>query len=146
MGYKRSIKKIKKIALERIDILMNLAEEAYRKGRLDRMRRYIELSRRIAMKVRVHFPKKWKRRICKRCLTILIYGENCKVRTVSDKNCPHVAIKCLNCGNVIKIPMVREKKLKRRLKRMMKDSNLSSISKNNNDYNDIDYNNKLMIK
>ncbi|GBF36341.1 MAG TPA: ribonuclease P protein component 4 [Methanothermococcus okinawensis] len=124
MGYsrRRKIKKIKKIALERIDILMNLAEEAYRKGRLDRMRRYIELSRRIAMKVRVHFPKKWKRRLCKKCLTILIYGENCKVRTVSDKNCPHVAIKCLNCGNVIKIPMVKEKKLKRRLKRMIKSS------------------------
>jgi len=129
MGYsKRRIKKIKKIALERIEILMNLAEEAYRKGRLDRMRRYIELSRRIAMKVRVRFPKKWKRRICKKCLTILIYGDNCKVRTVSDKNCPHVAIKCLNCGNVIKIPMVREKKLKRRLKRMKKAEQLNVSS------------------
>ena len=129
MGYsKRRIKKIKKIALERIEILMNLAEEAYRKGRLDRMRRYIELSRRIAMKVRVRFPKKWKRRICKKCLTILIYGDNCKVRTVSDKNCPHVAIKCLNCGNVIKISMVREKKLKRRLKRMKKAEQLNVSS------------------
>ncbi|HIQ32457.1 MAG TPA: ribonuclease P protein component 4 [Methanothermococcus okinawensis] len=119
MGYsKRKTKKIKEIALERIEILMNLAEEAYRKGQLERMRRYIELSRRIAMKARVPFPKKWKRRICKKCLTVLIYGVNCTVRTVSDKSCPHVAIKCLNCGNVIKIPMVREKKLKRRLKRM----------------------------
>ena len=110
------VKKIKELALERIDILMNLAEEEFNKGNYDRMKRYIELSRKIAMKVRLPFPKKWKRRICKSCNTILIFGKNAKVRTKSDKNCPHVAIKCLNCGNVVKIPMIREKKLRRKNK------------------------------
>ncbi|MBW9221301.1 ribonuclease P protein component 4 [Methanothermococcus sp. SCGC AD-155-M21] len=107
------VKKIKELALERIDILMNLAEEEFNKGNYDRMKRYIELSRKIAMKVRLPFPKKWKRRICKSCNTILIFGKNARVRTKSDKNCPHVAIKCLNCGNAVKIPMIREKKLRR---------------------------------
>ena len=69
------VKKIKELALERIDILMNLAEEEFNKGNYDRMKRYIELSRKIAMKVRLPFPKKWKRRICKSCNTVLIFGK-----------------------------------------------------------------------
>jgi ribonuclease P protein subunit RPR2 len=114
MRHKKNIKKIKNIALERIDILMSLAEEEAKKNRLDRVKRYVELSRKIAMKMRMPFPKKWKRRICKKCGAFLIFGKNARVRIKSNKCPPHVIITCLNCGNAIKIPMIREKKLKRK--------------------------------
>ncbi|NPA62218.1 MAG: ribonuclease P protein component 4 [Methanococci archaeon] len=102
-------KKLKKIAYERIDILMNLAEEEAKKGNWERAKRYVFLARKIAMKMRIKFPKKWKRRICKKCGTLLIYGKNARVR-VRSKTYPHVVITCLNCGAIYRIPMIREKK------------------------------------
>ncbi len=112
MRYKstKKIKKIKKIAVERIDILMNLAEKEAKNGNQDRVKRYIELSRKIAMKVRIPFPKKWKRRICKNCGTFLIYGINSRVRLKKDRY-SYVEIKCLECNNKIIIPLIKEKKL-----------------------------------
>ncbi|WP_292461227.1 ribonuclease P protein component 4 [Methanothermococcus sp.] len=105
----KNIKKIKNIALERIDILMNLAEEEAKKNRMDRAKRYAELSKKISMKMRMPFPKKWKRRICKKCGAFLIFGKNARVRIKSNKYPPHIIITCLDCGNAIKIPMIREK-------------------------------------
>ncbi len=108
-------KKLKKIAYERVDILMKLAEEEAKKGRWDRVKRYVYLARRIAMKMRIKFPKKWKRRICKKCGTFLLYGRNARVR-VKSKRYPHVVITCLECGAIYRIPMIKEKKEKRRKK------------------------------
>jgi ribonuclease P protein subunit RPR2 len=113
MRHKKNIKKVKNIALERIDILMTLAEEEAKKNRLDRVKRYVELSRRIAMKMRIPFPKKWKRRICKKCGAFLIFGKNARVRLKKDKY-SYVAITCLECNNTVIIPLIREKKLKRK--------------------------------
>ncbi|EHP86257.1 ribonuclease P protein component 4 [Methanotorris formicicus] len=115
MKYRRTLKRAKRIALERIEILMNLAEEEAKKGNWNRVKRYVSLARRIAMKVRVRFPKKWKRRICRRCNTILLYGKNARVR-VKSKCYPHVVITCLECGRIYRIPMIREKKEKRKNK------------------------------
>ncbi|WP_456472213.1 ribonuclease P protein component 4, partial [Methanocaldococcus sp.] len=86
---RKDLKKIKKIGYERIDILMNLAEEEAKKGNLDRAKRYVYLARKIAMKLRIKFPKKWKRRICKKCNSLLIFGRNARVR-VKAKRYPHV--------------------------------------------------------
>ena len=116
MRHKKNVKKIKNIAIERIDILMTLAEEEAKKNRLDRVKRYVELSKKIAMKLRMPFPRKWKRRICNKCGAFLIFGKNARVRIKSGKHPPHVVITCLNCGNIISIPMVREQKLKRKMK------------------------------
>ena len=109
MRHKKNIKKIKNIALERIDILMSLAEEEAKKNRLDRVKRYVELSRKIAMKMRMPFPKKWKRRICKKCGAFLIFGKNARVRIKRNKYYSYIIITCLECNNTIKIPMIREK-------------------------------------
>ncbi|AEH07390.1 ribonuclease P protein component 4 [Methanothermococcus okinawensis] len=114
MRHRTNVKKIKNIALERIDILMNLAEEEAKQNRMNRARRYVELSRKIAMKIRMPFPKKWKRRICKKCGTFLVFGKNARVRIKSNENPPNVMIKCLECGNIVRIPIIREKKLKRK--------------------------------
>ncbi len=108
-------KKIKKIALERIDRLMNLAKEEAEKGNWERVKRYVYLARRIAMKVRLKMPKKWKRRFCKKCLTFWIPGKNLRVR-VKSKRYPHVVYTCLECGKVYRFPYIREKKEKRKEK------------------------------
>ncbi|ADG13015.1 ribonuclease P protein component 4 [Methanocaldococcus infernus] len=109
----KDLKKIKKIGYERIDILMNLAEEEAKRGNWDRVKRYVYLARKIAMKLRLRFPKKWKRRICKKCGTLLVYGKNARVR-VKAKRYPHVVITCLECNHIYRIPMIREKKEKRK--------------------------------
>jgi len=107
------LERARKIALERIEILMNLAEEEAKKGNWKRVKRYVSLARKIAMKVRLKFPKKWKRRICRECNTLLVYGKNARVR-VRSRRYPHVVITCRECGRIYRIPMIREKKEKRR--------------------------------
>ncbi|ENN96476.1 RNAse P, Rpr2/Rpp21 subunit [Methanocaldococcus villosus KIN24-T80] len=108
-------KRLIKIAYERIDRLMSLAEEEAKKGNWERVKRYVYLARRIAMKMRIKFPKKWKRRFCKKCLTFWIFGKNARVR-VKSKRYPHIVITCLECGKIYRIPMIKEKKEKRRSK------------------------------
>ena len=99
-------REIKKIALERIRILLNRAK-------IDKKRstRYVELARRIAEKCRVKIPKEFKIRICRKCNTFLIPGFNCRVRIKKSR----VIITCLNCGKIKRYPLVREIKLRRLL-------------------------------
>ncbi|ABR56255.1 RNAse P, Rpr2/Rpp21 subunit [Methanococcus aeolicus Nankai-3] len=117
MRRKKDIAKAKNIVLERIDILMNLADQEFKKGNKDRVKKYIQLSKKLAMKMRIPFPKKWKRRICKNCGSLLIYGTNSAIR-INSKNCC-VNILCFECNNIYKIPYIKEKKLKRKLKNNM---------------------------
>lgn len=88
---------IKQIALERIDILFEMIKKKeynlYKK-------RYIELIFEISMRYRVHIPLIYKRSICKKCKTYLLYGTNSRVRI---KNKCKI-ITCFNCGNKIYIP------------------------------------------
>lgn len=116
MRKKKDIKKIKNIGTERINILMSLAEKEYKNNRLDRVERYIQLSKNISMKLRIPFPKEWKRRICKYCNSFLVYGENARVRIRKDKY-SYIGITCLECGNTYRIPLIKEKKEKRRKKK-----------------------------
>ncbi|MDK2790550.1 MAG: ribonuclease protein subunit [Methanothermococcus sp.] len=109
---RKFLEKSKKIALERIDALMNFAEEEAKRNRWDRAEKYVKLSRKIAMKMRMPFPKKWKIRICKRCHAFLIFGKNARVR-IKSKRYPHIVITCLNCGNIVRIPMTREKRARK---------------------------------
>ena len=105
----RKSKQFEKIARERIDILMDLAEETYPKD-INLAHRYADISRRIAMRHAIPLPKKWKRRICKKCGAFLKPGANCKVRTYQGA----LNILCLDCGNRVRIPFTREKSLHQR--------------------------------
>ncbi|MBP2201037.1 ribonuclease P protein subunit RPR2 [Methanococcus voltae] len=111
---KKANQNLRNIVNERIDILMNLAEKETKRGNTDRVKRYVTLSRKLAMKIRMSFPKRWKRHICKNCDSFLIYGLNATVRTNPKESC--VTITCLECGNIVRIPYLKEKKLKRQLK------------------------------
>ena len=98
-----------KIAKERIDILFKLAEESFY-NHPERSDRYVKMARNIATKYNMRMPRIWKRRFCKDCNKFLKPGNNCQVRL--KDSC--VTIKCLECGNMVNIPYIKEKKDKRR--------------------------------
>ena len=98
-----------KIARERMDILFKLAEESFDK-RPERSDRYVEMARNIATKYNIRMPLMWKRRFCKKCNKFLKPGSNCQIRLKDS----YVTIKCLECGNIVNIPYVKEKKDRRR--------------------------------
>ena len=102
-------KEVRRIAKERIEILFSLAEK-YAKTMPERAKRYIELAIKIGMRCNVPIPKNLKRRFCKRCHAFLTPGLNCRVRTRKDKQA--VVVKCLECGNIMRYPYIKEKKNK----------------------------------
>ncbi|HDI02684.1 MAG TPA: ribonuclease P [Candidatus Aenigmarchaeota archaeon] len=96
---------MRRIARERISILLNLADKEVSKHP-ERSRRYVELARKIGMRYKVRFPKKYKRRICKTCYSYLKPGVTCTVRLDSKQKC--VVWKCLNCGRERRYPYNRK--------------------------------------
>lgn len=104
----------KEIALERIEILFELAEKVALDGNLEYANNYVKKARIIGMKCNVRIPKELKRKFCKFCHSFLLPGKNSKVRINSKKK--RVAIKCLSCGREMYFPYVREVKERRRMK------------------------------
>ncbi len=90
---------LKKIASERIEILMQKAEEIFARDK-KRANRYAELARKIGMRYNLRLPKKWRRRICRKCLAFLKPDSNCRVRIYKGR----VIITCLECKNVVRLP------------------------------------------
>jgi ribonuclease P protein subunit RPR2 len=103
----RSRARTLRIARERIEILMSLAEEEARSNP-ERAKRYATLAKRIAMRCSMRFPRKWKRRVCKKCFTFLVPGRNYRVRIYKGR----VIMTCLECGFVLRIPVRGFKRLK----------------------------------
>lgn len=90
---KEKIEKIKEIANERIEILLNLSREESLKNS-DLARRYVELAVKIAKHCNVRLGKR-KMLFCKKCFTYF-NSTNSKFRINSKKR--RVEILCLNCG------------------------------------------------
>lgn len=119
------------IANERINILFNLAEDEFFSHQ-ERSDRYVELALKISTKYNIGIPKEWKRRYCKKCHKFLYYGQNSSVRLIDSK----INIKCGECGHIMRIPYLKEKKIKRRAK---VDSYINK--KRNNESSSFSYNN-----
>ncbi len=109
---KKEQREKRKIALERINILFTLAERVFPYDR-ELANRYVEIALAVQQKAKVRMPRKWKRRYCKRCHSFLVPGVNAQVR-LRQKRMPHVVIKCLKCGHIMRYPYLREQKEKRR--------------------------------
>ena len=92
----------RKIALERIDKLFMEADKAF-KERPDLSNRYVELARKIAMKLKVRIRPELKKRLCKHCHCYLKQGVNCRVR-LADK---HLVYTCLACKKMMRFPYKR---------------------------------------
>ncbi|NJD98194.1 ribonuclease P protein component 4 [Thermococcus sp. LS1] len=102
----------KRIARERVEILFTLAERVF-PYEPELANRYVEIALAVQQKAKIRMPKKWKRRYCKRCHSFLVPGVNARVR-LRNKRIPHVVIKCLNCGHIMRYPYLKEQKEKRR--------------------------------
>lgn len=89
-------KRGRKIAKERIRILLRKAERAYTEN-TKRAQRYVEIARRIGRKSKVRMPSEWRRRICKGCNSFLQPGLSCRVRLRKRREA-HVVVTCLICG------------------------------------------------
>jgi ribonuclease P protein subunit RPR2 len=100
-----------KIAEERIDILFKRADEEFNRHP-ERSHRYVEMARNIAKKYNLKMPATWSKRFCRSCQHFLKPGLNCQIRLSNSS----VVIKCLECGNINKIPYIKEKKERRRRK------------------------------
>ncbi|WP_324736221.1 ribonuclease P protein component 4 [Thermococcus sp. SY098] len=109
---KKEQREKRKIALERINILFTLAERVFPYDK-ELANRYVEIALAVQQKAKVRMPRKWKRRYCKKCHSFLVPGVNAQVR-LRQKRMPHVVIKCLECGHIMRYPYLREQKERRR--------------------------------
>jgi len=96
---RRNKKLIKKICLSHI---LSLFEQAQEKFPSDLSKRYISLIRKYSTRNKVPIPLEIKRSFCKNCNTLLVPGNNCRIRIKSGKN-PLRIITCNNCGKVKRI-------------------------------------------
>lgn len=107
MDFKRKKEKEKKIAAERVKVLFEQAKSA----QLQKFRdRYAEIALRISRKIKISLPSEFKRRICRNCGAFLTAGANSSVRTRNGK----LVTKCLSCGGIMRFPMIREQKARRK--------------------------------
>ncbi len=104
------------IARERIGILLSLAKKHAREE-MQLSRKYVELAKRIGMRYNVPLGKEAKRAFCRNCLSYLIPGANCKIRTSRKKQA--VSATCLACGHITYFAYIKEK---RRRKEINKES------------------------
>jgi|SRR3989338_6259331 len=103
-----SKQKQKEIALQRVKVLFQQAEETFPKNKA-LANRYVSLARKIAMKVHAQIPRELKRRICKHCYKFLKAGVNARIRTRAGK----VIISCLECKKFTRIPIKTKHEIKK---------------------------------
>jgi ribonuclease P protein subunit RPR2 len=92
------------IARERMQRLLQLAEEAGSLGKMERGRKYVQLARRIGMRTNTQMPREFM--YCRECLSPLLPGRNCRVRLRSNR----VTITCHECGYIRRYPYIAEKR------------------------------------
>jgi ribonuclease P protein subunit RPR2 len=95
--YQRKPEEHKELAQKAIEKYFSMAEKMFKEdGKLSD--KYVKDARKTAMKFKVRIPTKYKRRMCKKCLSYLVPGVNCRIR-VHKKN---VITYCFNCKNIMK--------------------------------------------
>ncbi|MBP1910058.1 ribonuclease P protein component 4 [Methanolobus bombayensis] len=93
------------IAQDRIEYLFDLAKSEFLINP-DKSKRYVALARKIGMRHRVGIPSELKRRFCKNCGSLLVPGNNSRVRLQDEI----IIITCLDCGDIERYPFGKEKK------------------------------------
>lgn len=93
------------IAQERIEYLFDLAKSEFSENP-EMSKRYVSLARKIGMRHRVSIPSELKRSFCKNCGSLLLTGNNSRVRLKDGT----IIITCLDCGSIKRYPFDKEKK------------------------------------
>ncbi|MCS7096246.1 MAG: ribonuclease P protein component 4 [Nitrososphaerota archaeon] len=102
-------KRVKHIAMQRIQILFTLARETYKEDP-HLAQRYVDIARRIAMALRIRLPVEYRRQLCRHCKSFILPGVSCRVR-IKQRREPHVVVTCMKCGGHMRIPL-RKKEVK----------------------------------
>ncbi|WP_321430086.1 ribonuclease P protein component 4 [uncultured Methanolobus sp.] len=92
------------IAQERIEYLFNLAKSEFSENS-EKSKRYVALARKIGMRHRISIPPELKRSFCKNCGSLLVPGNNSRVRLKDET----IIMTCLTCGNIKRYPFDKEK-------------------------------------
>jgi ribonuclease P protein subunit RPR2 len=100
----------KRIALERIEALFEMAENEAMKKNWTRANRYVDLARTIGMRYNVTPGPALRRKFCRGCGTFLLPPATARIRVGDGK----VVCTCLKCGRVTRYPYVRERRDRRR--------------------------------
>jgi len=95
----------RRIAKERIGILLAMAEEQALAGETDLADRYAFLARKIGMRYQVKMPGGFKLRFCRKCSTYLVPGVNSRYRMTGGR----LTRQCLKCGTYYRLPLGTEK-------------------------------------
>ncbi|MFA6490074.1 MAG: hypothetical protein WCT52_05350 [Candidatus Micrarchaeia archaeon] len=86
---------LRELIYERIDILLNLAIAAFRKGEEKYAKRYVYLARRLSTRYNCRMRKEDRARFCKSCGMPSVLGKNTKVRL--NKRTKSAEYRC-SCG------------------------------------------------
>jgi len=104
MKFKKQKDVRKKIALERIDLLLKMAKAKAKGGPEDLKlsKRYVQLVERIRKRFNIRRTDEMKRAYCKQCCAYWVPGQTLKAR-FDKKNKLKLYI-CQSCGKVYKYP------------------------------------------
>lgn len=105
---KKEKEKMQKIAIKNISELFEESIKMFNEN-IKLANRYIKIALRTRDKSNVLLTKKQKALYCKKCLSILIPGETCTIRTKNK----YVLYHCKNCGNIRKFGLRNTEKLKK---------------------------------
>lgn len=88
-------RELKEIAAQRIEKLMDSAVGYARKD-FEIAKRHAEIARKIALRLNIRLPYKYKMHFCHGCKRFIIPGVNCRVRIKGKA----LRLTCLECGHV----------------------------------------------
>jgi len=94
---------VSEIAAVRIEKLMAMAKYQASYGDADLARRYVDIAKRISLRTRTQIPKE--HIYCRNCLIPMV-PDTFRVRLRRHR----IIMVCAECGNVKRIPYVREQK------------------------------------
>lgn len=96
----------KRIALNRMQKLFQLAHSNAIAKNFELADRYVFIARKISMKYLVPIPAEFKRRFCKHCYSYLLPSVNSRYR-IHDKR---LVIFCFNCKKYTRFPLKNKEK------------------------------------
>lgn len=91
----------RRIAEERISILLSLAKERALDGDIEHASRYSFLARKIGMRYNVRMPRGFKLAYCRRCGTYLLPSATARFRLTGGK----LTRQCIKCGSYYRMPI-----------------------------------------
>ncbi|MDY0266181.1 MAG: ribonuclease P protein component 4 [Methanimicrococcus sp.] len=98
-NWKKKKDATKRIAEERIEILLSLAEQTF-KTDPEQSKRYIILAEAIGMRQNIRLNREQKRKYCKQCHTFRVPGKNCHIRLKNSV----ILTTCHVCGGMSRYP------------------------------------------